>query len=422
MAPRKPKPGDTTDLVLPDAYAPTRVQSHLKALDDDTAPSYPGIARDPLLHAKVSGYQIDGLLGRGAAGIVYQAVQLKTGKRAAFKVLKPEFAEQPEYILRLIEEAKALSSLRHPGIIDILDFGLLPNGQPYLVMELFDGISLEEQLQFGGKPTMRETLNLLDELLGALGAAHDHGIIHRDVKPSNLFLATLPDGKRHLKVLDFGLARVSDRRTEVRPTRPGSIVGTPDYMSPEQIVGRDVSAASDVYATGGIAFRLLCDRLPFVGASAFEVITIKMEGQPPRLREVDPKVPPELDLLVFQMMSLDPPRRPSVKEARARFTAFLKTLDRGPTINLDESASLRPTTFHQFDDRGAVRRARPSLPAPQLSPPSRPTDLEKKHSIPKTELESAFVPQVPDNKLRNLGVVLVVLGLGGALIWYVLHR
>ncbi len=390
--------------------------------DDETAPSYPGIAKDPLLHTKVSGFQIEGLLGRGAAGIVYQAVQVKTGKRAAFKVLKPEFADQPEYILRLIEEAKALSALRHPGIIDILDFGVLPNRQPYLVMELFDGLSLEEQLHYGGKPTMRETLNLLDELLGALGAAHEHGIIHRDVKPSNLFLAMLPDGKRHLKVLDFGLARVADRRTDVRPTRPGSIIGTPDYMSPEQIVGREVSAAADIYATGGIAFRLLGDRLPFIGNSAFDVITRKMEGPPPHLHDVDPRVAPELDQLVFQMMSLEAARRPGVKEARARFSAYLKSLDRGPTIDLDESASTRPTTFHQFDDRGAVRRARPKLPTPQLSPPSRPTDLERKHHVPKTDLDAAFVPVQVTNKLRSAGLVLLVLGLGGALVWYLLHR
>jgi serine/threonine protein kinase len=402
--------------------APTRLHERSDDPNDDTSPSNPGHKRDPLINTSVSGFQVDGVLGRGAAGIVYQARQISTGRKAAFKVLKPEFAEEPEYIRRLIEEAKALSALRHPGIIDIIDFGALPNGQPYLVMELCEGLSLEEQLKYGGKPTLRETLGLLDELLDALAAAHDHGIIHRDVKPSNLFLATTEDGKRALKVLDFGLARMSDRRRDLRPTLPGAIIGTPDYMAPEQIVGKEAGPWSDIYATGGIAFRLLADRLPFIGRTGIAVLTQKMDAPPPRLRELDPKIPFELDALVHQMMSVEPNRRPSLREVRARLTAYAKSLDRGPTPSMDDSASSRPTTFHQFDDRAASRRVvvktEIALRPPALSPPSRPTDLEPQLVSPPTDLEQAFVPTVGRNWLAIAGLALFVLGAAGAAAWW----
>ncbi len=392
------------------SFAPTRVRPSLRN-NVDTEPSIPGVARDSLLNNEVSGFHVEGLLGRGAAGIVYQATQLSSGRKVAFKVLKPEFAEAPEYIRRLIEEAKALSALRHRGIIDIIDFGALPNGQPYLVMELCEGLSLEDQLRLGGKPTLRETLGLLDELLSALGVAHDHGIVHRDVKPSNLFLATHADGSRSIKVLDFGLARMSEGGT-ARPTLPGAIIGTPDYMAPEQIIGKEVGSFSDIYATGTLAFRLLTDRLPFIGRTGVAVISMKMEGPPPHARDVLPTVPPELDALVFQMMSPEPQRRPSIREARARFAAYLKSLDRGPTPSLDDSASQRPTTFHRFDDQ---------IPA-RLSPPSRPTEVQSRvvpMPVPPTELEEAFVPPVNHKKLRLFGLMLFAVGIGCAIgLWF----
>src|SRR4051812_30915704 len=130
----------------------------------DTAPNLQmAPRRDALIDTTITGYRVEGILGRGAAGIVYRAQHLSNGRKAAFKVLKPEFANDADYIRRLVEEAKALTAIRHKGIIDILDFGALPNGQPYLVMELCDGLSLEEQLKFGGQPTINETLSLLDE-------------------------------------------------------------------------------------------------------------------------------------------------------------------------------------------------------------------------------------------------------------------
>ena len=431
MPPSKTRPGDSTQPRLFDdaedqSSAPTRERPSLAPPDDQTSPSIPGVKRDPLLHTTVSGFAVDEVIGRGAAGIVYRARHLSTGRPAAFKVLKPEFAEEPEYIRRLIEEAKALSALRHPGIIDILDFGALPNGQPYLVMELCDGLSLEEQLRLGGKPTLRETLGLLDELLGALKVAHDHGIIHRDVKPSNLFLATNDDGTRSLKVLDFGLARMGDRRRNVRPTRPGTIVGTPDYMAPEQIVGKEVGTPADIYATGGIAFRLLTDRLPFIGTTAIAVLTQKMDAPPPHARDVDPRIAPELDALVHQMMSVEPPRRPSLREARARFAAFHRALDRGPTPWLDEPDSSRPTTFHQFDDQAASRqlvKTQLDLKPPALSPPSRRTDLQPQFASPKTDLEQAYQPRPGGpNWLMRLGLGLFVGGAAGAAAWWLTHR
>ena len=402
----------------------TKVRTPAVSPNDET---FRGSAIDPLIEAVVGDFRVEAVLGRGAAGIVYEAVELLTGRKVAFKVLKPEFAHEPEYIRRLIEEAKALSALRHPGIIDIIDFGALKNGQPYLVMELCDGLSLEDQLKLGGKPTLRETLGLLDELLGALEAAHDHGIIHRDVKPSNLFLATDANGKRSIKVLDFGLARLGDN-SRAHPTAPGTMLGTPDYMAPEQVTGKEIGTWTDVYATGGIAFRLLTDRLPFIAKTAMAVIAKKLEAPPPHARDIDPKIAPELDALVDQMLSKDLAKRPSLREARARFAAYLKGLNRGPTPSMpDDAESLRPTTFHQFDDQAAARRpGKKTQPHPALSPPSRGTDLEPRFSAqsPSTELEPAFVPgnkSGPGWKRRAL-LLVVVSGAGGAVAWWLTHR
>ncbi len=427
MPPPRSRPGDTTDpRSLNDddegeAVAPTRERTRPQF--PDTSPSNPRLVRDPLIDTAVSGFQVEGVLGRGAAGIVYTARQLSTGRKTAFKVLKPEFAEEPEYIRRLIEEAKALSALRHPGIIDIIDFGALPNGQPYLVMELCDGLSLEDQLKLGGKPTLRETLGLLDELLSALAVAHERGIIHRDVKPSNLFLATNDDGTQSLKVLDFGLARFGDRRRSMRPTMPGAILGTPDYMAPEQILGKEVGPWTDIYATGGLAFRLLTGELPFIGTSGIAVITNKMESPPPHSRDLDPQISGELDALVHQMMSPDPARRPSLPEVRARLTAHRKSLDRGPTPFTDQDPSFRPTTFHQFDDQVAWRRvAKTQINShpPHLAD-SRPTELQPQLTPPTTELVPAHVPAKRADSpvwLKVLGLLLVFLGAAGAaLLW-----
>jgi serine/threonine protein kinase len=415
---RDPREADTVPRLRDDDLGASR------APDDDTLK--PGSRVDLLIGSTVGGFKVESALGRGAAGIVYQARQLSTGRKAAFKVLKPELAGEPEYIRRFIEEAKALSALRHPGIVDILDFGALPSGQPYLAMELCDGVPLEEQLKLVGKPTLRETLGLIDELLAALGAAHDRGIIHRDVKPSNLFLATNDDGTKSLKVLDFGLARLSDRRA-IRPTMPGAIIGTPDYMAPEQILGKEVGTPADVYAVGGIAFRLLTDRLPFLGETGIAVLTQKMDLPPPHPRDVDASVPAELDTLVHELLAGEPARRPSLREARARFEAYAKSLDRGPTPQLvDDEDSLRPTAFHAFGELPASRRrevkTQIGIVPPSLSPPSRRTELEHKLVLPPTDLEGAHAPAPKSSSWPlRLGIAAGA-GAVAAAAWWLTHR
>jgi serine/threonine-protein kinase len=420
------------------ALAPTRERPEFKTLNNaDTSPN-PIVPprRDELIDTTISGYQVEGILGRGAAGIVYRAQHLTSGRKAAFKVLKPEFAEEPEYIRRMVDEARALTSIRHPGIIDILDFGTLPNGQPYLVMELCDGLSLEEQLKYGGQPTLHETLALLDELFDALGAAHARGVIHRDVKPSNLFLATFPDGSRRLKVLDFGLARRGDTQKSILPTRPGTMVGTPDYMPPEQVKGQKMGPASDVYAVGGVAFRLLTNRLPFVGPSGIAVINKKMDGPPPHPRDIDPKIAPVLDALIFEMLAPNPKNRPSLKDARAGFAAYAASLRRGPIPSLlDEDPSTGPTAFHDFkEDHSTIKEAvpkpapaaktEPSIRAPFASPPTRPTDLELPvaHIGPGTSAALQAIGRNPGSNRWWIPVALLIAGALGIGAWLAFHH
>ena len=197
------------------------------------------------------------------------------------------------------------------------------------------------------------------------------------------------------------------------------------------ILGQEAGPHSDIYATGGIAFRMLTNRLPFVGPTGISVLTQKMDRPPPHAREVDPAVAPELDALVHEMMAVVPAERPSLREARARFGAFLKRFELGviPSLAAGEEPR-RPTTFHQFDDQAATRRAPvvtqlDALPEPAMSPPSRKTDVELRFAIPPTDLEHAFVPDGAARRpswLLRAALLLGSLGGAGAAAWWLTHR
>lgn len=266
---------------------------------------------DPLLGQVIESYKVESLVGSGAMGMVYRGVHQIIGKAVAIKVLKADYADDPEMVQRLIREARTVNAIRHPAIVDIFGFGTIARTeQPYIVMDLLEGDPLDEYLKVHAPMKLRQVAPFLDELLSALSAAHAVGVIHRDLKPGNVFVESKPDGQKGIKVIDFGLAKQADRANgSVKPTNPGTLLGTPAFMAPEQVLGTKVTPSTDLYAVGGIAYQMLTNHLPHEAPSAIEVLSQKMAHDPIRAKQWQPSMEDELDEWVMRLLSREPEKR-----------------------------------------------------------------------------------------------------------------
>jgi eukaryotic-like serine/threonine-protein kinase len=253
--------------------------------------------------AQLDGYVVESFLGRGSSGAVYRA-RAADGNPVALKVLHAELVPSPEHAHRFSREARALRLLRHPNVIGIDKVGTLPGGQPYLVMELLAGRSLEAALAERGRLSADEVDRILEPLCDALGAAHSLGIVHRDLKPSNVFLAASGAGPERVVLLDFGVAKLLD---EEGITSTRQIIGTPSSMAPEQILGRRVDARTDVYGLGALCHYLLTGRPPFTGPPSM-AIQHHLHVQPPRASSLAP-IATELDHVLERALAKVPDQR-----------------------------------------------------------------------------------------------------------------
>jgi serine/threonine-protein kinase len=285
---------------------------------DETISMFSDANRDPLIGSMVDDYEVKDRVGAGAMGIVYRGVHRVIGKAVAIKVLKLDYADDPEMVNRLIGEARTVNAIRHPGIVDIFGSGTLKTGQPYIVMDLLEGEPLDVFIKNNAPLKLKFVWPILDDILGALGAAHQVGVIHRDLKPGNVFRESHPEARSRIKVIDFGLARTADRAGgSIRPTNPGTLLGTPAFMAPEQVVGVKVTPATDLYAVGGIAYQLLTGHLPHEAPSAIEVLSAKMASDPLPPRHWLPTLDEEIDQWVMALLDRDPDNRPhSAEDAR----------------------------------------------------------------------------------------------------------
>jgi serine/threonine protein kinase len=320
MPPSAPFNGETETRV---AGVPRPSGSH--------APAAPPV--DGLIGVQLGDYVIRQRLGQGGMGIVYAGEQPVIGKRVAIKVLRPEVARDPEHVQRLLAEARAVNAIRHRGIIDIFNFGDLPDGRHYVVMEYLHGQALDELIAGRGALPLVEVLDILDEVMSALGAGHEAGIIHRDLKPSNIYLVSQPDGSRYVKLLDFGLAKQSATPLGTTPqTRSDMFVGTPEYIAPEQARAEPVGPYTDLYAAGVVTFEMLTGRLPFEAKSPIDFVMKHIEEPPPVPSAVVQGVPTELDALVLRMLEKEPRRRPfSCEVVRREIARTRRALASSPT-------------------------------------------------------------------------------------------
>ena len=256
----------------------------------------------------IASYKLLGLIGAGSMGEVYEAQHHPSNRRVALKVLRAQTDESSNAGRRLLEEARAVIAIRHPGIVVVSDVGLMGEGRPYLVMELLAGLPLSVHLKQRAMP-VADIVRVLDGILDALGAAHRAGVVHRDLKPSNVFVLS-GEGPR-IKLLDFGVAR-REGRTEVL-TGPSMAVGSMGFMAPEQLLGHAV-ASSDLYAVGCIAFLLLGGRPVFPLKNIPENARSHFSEAPAKLRTLRPEVSAGLEGWVDRMLGKKPDTRPPSAE------------------------------------------------------------------------------------------------------------
>jgi serine/threonine-protein kinase len=284
------------------------------------------VNRDVMVGKTLADYVVKRRIGAGGMGIVYEGEHPVIGRKVAIKILRPDFAEGGR-ARDLASEARAASAIRHRGIIDIFGFGSIPGVGQYLVMEYLDGLPLDEVINQRAPMLETEVVNVLDELLGALEAAHAVGVIHRDLKPGNVFIVRDGSGNESVKVLDFGLAKRSEAPYGSTPqTRQSMMVGTPEYMAPEQACGQQVGPHTDLYAVGVIAFEMLTRRLPFEGESPM-AIAVHHVRTPPPSPSTYVELHPALESLVMRLLAKDAADRPPSAEAvRRELKSILKQL------------------------------------------------------------------------------------------------
>jgi serine/threonine-protein kinase len=262
---------------------------------------------------EVGEYRVQRKIGEGGMGAVYAAIHPVIGKQVAIKVLAPHLAARPDLVDRFIAEARAVNRIGHPNIVDIFSFGWLPGDRHYFVMEYLNGQGLHEWMK--KRPLdIAETRRLLGQVCGALEAAHRAGIIHRDLKPDNIWVAQPRHGDSFAKLLDFGIAKLTDD-TESPKTQTGMIMGTPAYMSPEQCQGARVDQRADIYSLGVILYQMFAGRLPFEGTFA-ELFAQHLTATPPPPTRFVP-LPPALEWLILRCLEKSPEQRPGSAAALA---------------------------------------------------------------------------------------------------------
>jgi len=265
----------------------------------------------------VGSYRVLKQLGKGGVGSVYLAIHQHIHRQVALKVLNAEYANNPDVVSRFLHEARVVNLLKHPGLVQVSDFGQLPDGTVYIVMEYLEGKTLLDLLREHGRLDELRALEIANQIASTLAAAHAKRIIHRDLKPENIILEPDPAlrGER-VKVLDFGLAKQLDAKAGVPyKTRSGELLGTPVYMSPEQCRGDiPVQEATDVYSLGIVLYEMLAGRPPFLSESVGMMLVHHLSSEPPLLVDMAPSVSPKVAHLVHQMMRKDPAQRPTMQQ------------------------------------------------------------------------------------------------------------
>jgi serine/threonine-protein kinase len=256
-------------------------------------------------------YRIDGLLGQGGMGSVFRGEHIRTGRKVAVKLLDERFLGNPSVVQRFGREARAASAIQHPGIVEVLDLDQTKEGIPFLVMELLPGYALSSRINQKTRLGLDETMDIMGQLLEALDAAHDHGVIHRDLKPDNIILTPRKRRSQMLKILDFGISQKSDE-SAANLTVAGTVLGTPHYMAPEQALGDSaIDRRADLYAAGIVMYECLTGDVPFDADNYNALIYVILNKEPTPPRDRGAGMGPALERALLRCLSKDKEARPS---------------------------------------------------------------------------------------------------------------
>jgi hypothetical protein len=347
----------------------------------------PNSSSDPLLGQVLDGrYRIESILGEGGMGLVYKAVHTALNKPLAIKVLRPEVSKNEQIVARFRQEAQSASAIGNQHIIDISDFGVLGDGSTYFVMEFLTGQSLTGAMESERFPTER-TIGIAKQLANALGAAHEIGVVHRDMKPDNVQLIRRGGNPDFVKVLDFGIAKVGGSTSKL--TQAGQVFGTPHYMSPEQCAGTTVDHRTDIYAVGVILYEMATGQVPFDADNLMGILTKHLYENPIPPHELPPPtdVPSSLEAVILKCLA---------KKPEARYQSMAE-------LNRDLEAVAQGLTPQAVAEQ--VGRSTASQTAPDLTSPGRVTVGMGQPEVPMRKLSPVVI---------GIGVLLVA-GIGAAL-------
>ncbi|MET0344076.1 MAG: serine/threonine-protein kinase [Polyangiales bacterium] len=283
-------------------------------------------------------YRIVGALGRGGVGAVYVGEHVLIGKRVAIKVLLPELSRSREVVARFFHEARSAASIQDPGIVEVFDFGYDGDGNAYIAMELLHGENLAARLAARPRPSLAFLSYVGRQIARSVGAAHAQHIVHRDLKPDNVFLADDPDlpFSARVKVLDFGMAKLTGEGPRTVITEKGALLGTPMYMAPEQCRGlSDIDGRADVYALGCMLYEMACGHPPFVSGGVGLILGSHIYEPVPRPRALVPELPEALEVILLRCLEKDPAARyPTMDELSRDLAQLAEAHGRAPRAAL----------------------------------------------------------------------------------------
>ncbi|HEX3482072.1 MAG TPA: serine/threonine-protein kinase, partial [Kofleriaceae bacterium] len=340
--------------------------------------------RDEMIGREIAGrYRVLAKLGEGGMGAVFRAEQISLKRTVAVKLLRPDVSAAPALLRRFNAEAELVARLSHPNTVNIYDFGQDGDGTLFIAMELIDGRSLRQVIQREAPIAVPRALAIAAQIAASLVDAHAHAIIHRDLKPDNVMLQDRGRERDVVRVLDFGIAKLRDdtRATHAAMTQQGDMLGTPQYMAPEQIRAEPIDGRTDVYALGCLLYEMVTARLPHEAETVLAMLSKHLveSAVPPSQRRPDLGIPAAVDALILGAMAKDPRARPQTMEAFGEQIAALRqrlgtepTAPRAPAM---AAPAAHPDAPYTGPGSAPVGFAPPSMPLPTPLPGTMPGAL-----------------------------------------------